>query len=183
MTQDDRLDRLWAVHEIRQLAYRYAYAFDSRDLGALHGLWARDVERLPYPDITYHTVREDFDQWLFGLGVSVLSVTNHLIDFDDADHAHGSVYCQVQMQLGDDFVDQSILYQDEYVREGGRWLFHHRRHLLWFGATRPENPLDLPAANWPQSPVGRGTLPEELDSYQAFRRLAAEREAAESTTK
>ncbi|MGE4425585.1 MAG: nuclear transport factor 2 family protein [Solirubrobacteraceae bacterium] len=172
----DRVEQLWAIHEIQQLAYRYAMAFDSRDLAGLHDLWDRTAPALPYPDITYTTVREDFDQWLYGLGVSVLTVGNHIIELDDADNAHGTVYCQVQIELGDAFVDQSILYQDRYVRRDGRWLFHVRRHLLWYGAPRASNPLDLPDAEWPASPVGRGTLPGDLESYQAFLRQKAARD-------
>ncbi|MCK9250746.1 MAG: nuclear transport factor 2 family protein [Solirubrobacteraceae bacterium] len=171
----DRVEQLWAIHEIQQLAYRYAYAFDSRDLEMLHALWDRDAPVLPYPDITYTTVREDFDQWLYGLGVSVLNVGNHIIEIDDADHAHGTVYCRVEMELEGEFVDQSILYQDRYVRRDDRWLFHVRRHLLWYGAPRPANPLELPDANWPASPVGRGTLPGDLESFQAFQRIKAAR--------
>jgi hypothetical protein len=163
------LARVAAMLDIQQLAYRYALAFDSRDLEMLHGLWHEDVPRLPYPDINIHTVREDFDQWLYGLGPSVLNVGNHVIDILDEDHATGSVYCQVQMDAGEQYVEQAILYQDRYVRAGGRWLFEVRRHLLWFGTASTENPFKQAPANWPASTFGRGTLPEDFASYQALR--------------
>jgi hypothetical protein len=162
------LARVVARQDIQQLAYRYALAFDSRDLELLHSLWYEDVERVPYPNINIHTVREEFDQWLYGLGPSVLTVGNHVIDLADADHATGSVYCQVQMEMGDSYVEQSILYQDRYVRHHGRWLFEVRRHLLWFGTVSDQNPFRQPPANWPASTYGRGTLPADFPSYQAF---------------
>ena len=31
---DGRLERLWAIHEMEQLAHRYAFAFDSRDVAS-----------------------------------------------------------------------------------------------------------------------------------------------------
>ena len=169
ISNDALLVRVAAMQDIQQLAYRYALAFDSRDLAMLHGLWHEDVERLPYPDINIHTVREDFDQWLYSLGPSVLTVANHVIDLIDDDHATGSVYCLVQMDAGDHYVEQSILYQDQYVRVQGRWLFEVRRHLLWFGTANPKNPFRQEPANWPSSTFGRGTLPEDFPSYRALR--------------
>ena len=32
-------------------------------------------------------------------------VGNHLIELDDADHAHGSVYCWAQLDFGDELCD------------------------------------------------------------------------------
>ena len=162
------LERLWSVHEIRQLVYRYAYTFDSRDVPALTALWLETGSPLPYPYIDIHTVRGSFDMWLDGLGPTVLSVTNHLIDFQDDDRASGVVYCTAQIDMGEQYVEQAVLYQDDYARHEGDWLFRSRRHLLWFGEARPDNPFRLPPANWPASPVGRGVLPEDFPSYQRF---------------
>ena len=73
----------------------------------------------------------------YGLGPTVLAVCNHIVEIDDADNAHGSVYCLAQIDMGERFIDQSILYQDCYVRRDGRWLFEVRRHTLWFGSREP----------------------------------------------
>jgi SnoaL-like protein len=182
MDADERslLHRIWSVHEIRQLAYRYAYAFDSRDVPLLESLWEETDEPAAYPEMDIHTIRGEFDQWLNGLGPTVLSVTNHLVDFEGDDHARGVVYCLAQIDLGDRFVEQSVLYHDRYARRGGTWRFVTRRHMLWFGQAHDDNPFRLPPANWPASPIGRGTLPEELPSYQRFQAgdAAAEGDAA-----
>ncbi|HWF52859.1 MAG TPA: nuclear transport factor 2 family protein [Solirubrobacteraceae bacterium] len=155
------LDRVLGAEEIRQLAYGYAYAVDSRDRELLESLWVEPSEEVQYPDINLHTVRRDHPRW-FDKGPTVHFVGNHLIEIDGPDHAHGSVYCWAQLDLGDEFVDQSILYQDRYVRAGGRWLFLRRRHLLWFGQARERNPIHQPADNWPRTHVGRGNLPGAL---------------------
>jgi hypothetical protein len=134
----------------------------------LTALWLETADPLPYPYIDIHTVRGSFDMWLEGLGPTVLSVTNHLIDFQDDDAASGVGYCTAQIDMGEQYVEQAVLYQDDYARHGGAWRFRSRRHLLWFGEARPDNPFNLPPANWPASPVGRGVLPEDFPSYQRF---------------
>ncbi|QEC50568.1 nuclear transport factor 2 family protein [Baekduia soli] len=157
----DPTQLLLAHAEIRQLPLRYAYAQDFRDAELLLSLWAEVDEPAEYPDIDLHTVRREHERW-FRKGPTVHFVGNHLIELDDAEHAHGTVYCWAQLDFGEEFVDQSILYQDRYVRQDGRWLFHHRRHLLWFGQARAENPIAQAGEDWPHSHTGRGVLPGEL---------------------
>ncbi len=164
-TAAKRIERLWAIHEIRQLAYKYAFAFDSRNAEELLALWDETAEPATFPEIDIHTIRNDFDRW-FDIGPSVLFVGNHLIEFDNDEQAHGSVYCLGQIDFRDQFVDHSILYQDRYVCRDGRWLFVTRRHELWFGQARDRHPLHQQPANWPENVVGRGTLPESLRSYR-----------------
>jgi len=160
--------RLWSIHEIEQLAYKYAYAVDFRDVDMYRSLWAETDTPAGYPDMDVHTVETMIEQWP-DRGPSILFVCNHLIELDDETHAHGSVYCIVQVGWGDRFIDQSIMYQDRYVSEDGTWRFLSRRHLLWFGTDRELNPFRQQAAHWPKSPAGRGTLPEDVESYRAFR--------------
>ncbi len=92
----------------------------------------------------------------------MLHVTNHLVWFDDERHARGRVFCLAQLDRGEAFVDQSIVYEDRYVDEGAGWRFECRDHLLWFGSARPVHPMGQASADWPRSQVGRGTLPEDL---------------------
>jgi hypothetical protein len=161
-------DRLWAVHEIRQLAYRYAFAQDSRDMELLLSLWAERPEPAEPPVIDIHTVRSEAARW-FRKGPTIHFVGNHIIDLEGPDEASGSVYCWAALDFGDEFVDQTILYQDRYVRRDERWLFLSRRHLLWYGIERERNPMRQEPATWPRGYTGRGPLPEELPSYRAWR--------------
>lgn len=171
MTIEQRVDRLWAVHEIRQLAYSYAYAIDSRDVELMRTLWADTDVPTELPEMDGHYVKgPEFVRW-FDLGPTILFVGNHRILFDDDDHGHGSVYCIVQMEQGGVFIDQTILYQDLYERQDGRWLFVSRRHLLWFGETRERNPFEQEPADWPIGTYGRGTLPEDFPSYRRYKGL------------
>jgi len=152
---DDRLEQLWAIHEIRQLAYKYAYSIDSRDWELLLSLWVRDNAPVSPPSIDFHSMSVMPPRWT-NFGPSTLFVGNHLIELDDADHAHGVVYCFAQMDRGPEFVDQAVVYHDRYERRDGTWLFVKRDHLLWWGQTRAEHPMQLPAAEWPVAQVGAG---------------------------
>jgi hypothetical protein len=168
---EQRVDRLWGVHEIRQLAYDYAYALDARDVELLRSLWAETPEPTELPAMDGHYVRgPEFDRWL-QMGASILFVGNHRIDFEDDDHASGTVYCFVQLEADGTFIDQSILYQDRYLRQGGHWLFESRTHLLWFGEKRERNPFQQAPANWPEKTFGRGTLPEAFATYRQYHGL------------
>lgn len=168
-TTEGSLARLVAVHQIQQLAYRYSLAFDSRDLSMLHSLWIEDVERLEYPDINIHTVREEFDRWLYDLGATIQFASNHVIEFQDDTHATGILYAQDQIDMGEQYVDQAVLYHDRYAIQDGRWLFERRRHLLFYGQDRGRNPFRQELAKWPDGALGRGTLPEDFASYRELR--------------
>src|ERR1700748_3269465 len=163
------LDRLWSVHEIQQLAFRYAWAFDIRDKELFLSLWAEPDESdgvSTYPQIDLRSIRRDLDLF-FDRGPSVMFVGNHLIEFEDERNAHGVVYAWPQVREDDGFIDQQVVYRDRYVLRGERWKFLHRRHLLRYGIGRERDPFDQAAAEWPERQVGRGVGPEELAPEQA----------------
>ena len=160
-TSEQRLDRLWSIHEIRQLAYRYAHAFAVRDRELMLSLWADTETPVTLPAIDGHRLRTDVDRWFAGLGTVLLHVTNHVIDFHSDDAATGEVHCLGQIDLGHQFVDQTILYRDRYLRTPDGWRFASREHLLWFGQEREHHPLRQPPADWPYRQVGRGLLIDE----------------------
>jgi ketosteroid isomerase-like protein len=163
----DALARLLARDEIRELAQRYAVAIDSRDLDALVALFVDDV-RVGAKETGREALRRDFARQLGAIGVSILFVGNHVIDFDGDDRARGIVYCMAQIQDGERWIRQAIRYDDSYARRGDRWHFVRRKHRLWYGALEAQNPLQQPPAEWPKSHTGRGTLPEDLESWRRF---------------
>jgi hypothetical protein len=163
----DALARLLARDEIRELAHRDAVATDARDLDALVALFTEDV-RVGREAVGREALRRDFDRQLRAIGVSILFVGNHVIDFDDADRARGIVYCIAQIQDGERWIRQAIRYDDSYARHDGRWLFVRRRHRLWYGIEEASNPLLQAPAEWPKRHSGRGTLPESLETWQRF---------------
>jgi ketosteroid isomerase-like protein len=161
------LERLVGRDEIRQLAYRYAWAVDSRDLDALVALFVPDV-RVGRDASGRDALRESFDTSLRAIGVSILFVGNHIIDFQDPDHASGIVYCRGLIQDGTRVVEQAIQYRDRYVRRDGEWLFVRRVHVLWYGVETAEHPLEQPPANWPEHHDGLGTVPYDQESWRRF---------------
>jgi hypothetical protein len=170
------LERLVATDQIRQLASRYALALDMRDLDALVALFVDDVR--VGSERGRAALRARFDAQLRGIGVSILFVGNHVIDFagldgfEEGEHARGVVYCRGEIQEGERWIHQAIQYRDEYARRGGRWLFVRRVHLLWYGVAfepgDPANPLALAPADWPAHHTGLGTLPASEESWRRF---------------
>jgi ketosteroid isomerase-like protein len=166
------VEQLLAYEQIRQLASRYALALDSRDLDSLVALFVDDVI---VGDAVGHTaLRAQFDATLREVQRTFLLVGTHVIDLVDADNATGSVYCKGEIQVGDRWIHQAILYGDRYARRNGRWQFVRRVHRLWYGAEAGVNPLTLPPANWPEHNDGMGTVPEQWPTWRAF--WAAEEE-------
>lgn len=161
------LDRLLAYEEIRQLAARYALATDSRDLDMLVGLFVDDVQ-VGRGAFGRDALRQSFAMSLRGVQRTILNVGTHVIHLVDEDHATGHVYCKGEIQDGDRWIHQAILYRDAYERRDGHWYFVRRRHELWYGAEVGVNPLTLPPANWPEHHDGMGTVPEIFDTWKAF---------------
>lgn len=161
------IERVVARDEIRQLAARYAFAVDSRDLDLLVSLFVPDV-RVTREESGREAMRAFWVESLREIGVSILFVGNHVIDFDDAENARGVVYCRGQIQDGDRWIEQAIQYRDRYEKRDGRWLFVKRQHVLWYGVETAERPLDQRLANWPEHHDGRGTVPEDIPSWDRF---------------
>ena len=93
----DEVGRLLAYEEIRQLAARYAFAVDTRDLDTLVGLFIPSVQ--VGRDLTGRdALRASCDTQLRGIGQSILNVGTHVIDLLDADHATGWVYTKAEIE-------------------------------------------------------------------------------------
>ena len=73
-----------------------------------------------------------------------------------------------EIQDGDRWIHQAILYRDTYERRDGRWFFVRRIHELWYGAEVGVNPLTLEPANWPEHHDGMGTVPAVFPTWDAF---------------
>jgi hypothetical protein len=136
-----------------ELAHRYAVALDLKDHDALAALFVPSIQA---------KVRDQLEPVIARLGVTVLSVTTQVVDPDpnDPDRATGTVYCTAEIDDPDHgWIRQSIVYLDRYERHDGEWYFRGRDHQLVYGTRLDANPLDQPAADWPESPIGRGTYP------------------------
>ena len=163
----NEVQQLLAYEQIRQLASRYAVATDRRDVDALVALFVPDV-RVGRDTSGRDALRTNFEQQLHGIGVSILNVGTHQIDLVDDDNATGHVYCKGEIQDGDRWIHQAILYRDLYERRAGHWYFVRRRHELWYGAEVGTNPLTLAPANWPEHHDGIGTVPEVFPTWGTY---------------
>ena len=166
-TMPDAVRVAVARDEIRQLVARYAVAVDSRDLDALIGLFVEDV-RVGREGQGRDALRRSFETSLRGIGVSILHVGTHVIDVLDDDHATGLVYCNGEVEDGNRWVHQAIVYRDAYARREGHWYFVRRVHELFYGVEVSRNPRDQPPADWPLHHDGRGTMPESWESWRRF---------------
>lgn len=162
----ERIEKLWNIQEIKNLALKYAYAVDTRDWPLMESLW---IETASPADglLDIHLMRT-VPQTFEGVGSSTMFVANHLIEFDGSDLAHGAVYCHcmvdggVFMPDGEIFFEQAIIYKDIYERVEGEWKFRTRDHLLWWGVEHKDNPMKQRPANWPVSQVGAGNASEAI---------------------
>lgn len=165
-------DQLSDVEEIRQLALRYAFALDRRDLDTLVALFVDDVDAGPHGRGRL-ALKASFDESLRAVGVTMLFVGNHLVELDttDPDRARGTVYClgRIQAEPGSPhMVEHAIQYSDRYQRRDDEWKFVGRKHELFWGVELTEEPLAQPPADWPANQVGVGTVPHRYEIWQRF---------------
>jgi len=170
----DDLARLLALQSIRDLTLRYALAVDGKDLDGLAVLFAPDVDNGRYgtgPD----GVKRFFDQSLRTFHCSAHFVANHVVDFDDDEHAHGVVYCHAHHHVlePEHWFDEALAYFDTYERVSpdGEWRFRRRRVRSWYrqhighpdlGDERTVMPLE------DAGPRRGGRLPEAFPTFEAF---------------
>jgi ketosteroid isomerase-like protein len=170
MTPEERLERLDAAAQIRQLAVRYAAAMRVQDGETLARLYVDDV-RVGGGVTGRAALREAyFGAALSRLSISVLHPGTHVVELDPErrDRARGTVYTTAQIREGDRWMRQAICYFDRYAERDGEWLFVTRDHQLFYGAAFDERPNALPPANWPEHDTGTGTLPFGWETWQAF---------------
>jgi SnoaL-like domain len=167
---EERLDRLESLSAIRQLAMRYALAVDSRDLDALADLFHPQV-RVGTGTTGRAAIRAWYDEALRGPRTTIHWVVNHIIDFRDADHATGIVYCRDELERPDTGKWQigTIQYWDTYERVDGEWCFLKRRFHRWYlvdALDRPAHGAGLEQGG--DDPLYAHQLPEAFATWAEF---------------
>ena len=168
-TFEARLDRVEAVASIRQLAFRYALAVDSRDMDALVALFVPDV-RVGRDAVGREALKAWFTETLRVPRVTVHFVGNHIIDFDDADHARGIVYCRDELDVPatESWNVGMFQYWDTYVRIDGEWFFERRRFHRWYivdALTRPSHGAGVSDGT---GSLTTHQLPEAFETWDQF---------------
>ncbi|MBA6411914.1 nuclear transport factor 2 family protein [Parahaliea sp. F7430] len=168
-----RIDRLESLDEIRQLAAKYSLSLDMRDLDAHVNLFAHDI-RVSRDK----TGREHLKHWLddtLRLQFTGTShhIGNHIIEFDDPDHAHGVVYSKNEHETpcanGDtEWVIMQMLYWDNYERIDGRWYFRRRLPCYWYATDLNKPPIGDNKMRWPDREQYEGAFHALWPSWHEF---------------
>jgi len=163
-----RLDRLESLEEIRQLVARYALALDMRDLDALCGLFPEDVQvgrgRRGRP-----ALKAWFDETLRSQFTGTAHVTgNHVIELRGPDRAAGVVYSRNEHETGEQWIQMTMLYVDDYERLAERWYFRRRLPLYWYAADPRTPPLGPNKMRWPGREPYEGGYHEYFPSWREF---------------
>ncbi|MBO0730325.1 MAG: nuclear transport factor 2 family protein [Acidimicrobiaceae bacterium] len=172
-TVEERLDRMESLAAIQQLAYRYGVAIDSRDMDMMVDLFVPDV-RVGRDEQGREALKRWYTKTMRRSKATCHFVGNHVIDFDDADHARGIVYCHDELEQpgGAEWIQGQLQYWDMYRRVEGEWYFERRRfHRLYIvdWLTRPSH-----GAGNDGEALTTHQLPEAYPSWQAFWERAAE---------
>lgn len=177
-----RLERLEAYAAIQQLAAKYAVSLDGRDIESIVDLYVPDVEvGPPAQGIGHDALREWFYRVVNYWYRSLHHVGAHVITFDDADHASGTVQCRVEQEINDRFVTTVVLYDDTYERRDGRWLFTHRHGQPLWCYEYGNDPI---ATGLDELPGGMPIrLPQEFPKFAEFWSHFSDEQIAAVTTK
>lgn len=160
-----RIDRLESLAAIQQLPIRYALAVDGRDMDAWVNLFVPDVHcgrRGSGRDVLKSIIEPSLRTFYR----SIHQICGHRVEFDDADHAHGTVYCRAEHEDGGKWVIMAIAYFDRYERRDGQWYFVRRREKHWYAADWQERP-SAPFTGWAAHP-NAPDLPQDFDDWTRF---------------
>ncbi|MDP3674912.1 MAG: nuclear transport factor 2 family protein [Novosphingobium sp.] len=168
-----RIDRLESLDHIRQLPAKYALALDMRDMDAMVSLFPADVRvgreasgRAALRAYMDGTLRSPFTGTSHHIG-------GHVIEFDDADHAHGVVYSKNEHETPvtdepGEWVIMQMMYVDDYVRQDGRWYFERRLPLYWYATDLNKPPVGDRKMRWPGGEWSEGNFHKLFPSYAEF---------------
>lgn len=168
-----RIDRLESLDEIRQLAAKYSLSLDMRDLDAHVNLFAEDIRVSREAVGRAHLKRWLDDTLRLQFTGTSHHIGNHIIEFDDADHAHGVVYSKNEHETpcenGDtQWVIMQMLYWDQYERMDGRWYFRRRLPCYWYATDLNQPPVGENKMRWPDRESYEGAYHALWPSWETF---------------
>jgi hypothetical protein len=168
-----RIDRLESLDAIRQLPAKYALTLDMRDIDAMVTLFPEGVRvgkdasgRAALRAYMDRTLRSPFTGTSHHIG-------GHIIEFDDADHAHGIVYSKNEHETPvengpDEWVIMQMMYADDYVRVDGRWYFARRLPLYWYATDLNKPPIGENKMRWPGTEWVEGNFHKLFPSFAEY---------------
>jgi hypothetical protein len=168
-----RIARLEALDDIRQLPAKYSLSLDMRDLDAHVNLFAPDIRVSRELSGRAHLKRWLDDTLRLQFTGTSHHIGNHIIEFDDADNAHGVVYSRNEHETpcadgGDEWIIMQMLYWDNYQRIDGRWYFRRRFPCYWYATDLNKPPLGDDKMRWPDRENYAGAYHEMWPSWADF---------------
>lgn len=167
LSESERLDRIESRSAIRQLAYKYAVGIDMRDMNAIVNLYVDDV-RVTKDKRGRQALKEVFDRVLRTFTTSVHFVGNHIIEFDDADNAHGMVYCRAEHEIDGKWYPMILYYLDIYKRVDGIWYIKRRATSELYVTDILDRPAGPNKLRWPGREEHDGTWYKHFPSWEEF---------------
>lgn len=125
-----RVERLEALDQIRQLAAKYALSLDMRDFDALVNLFVDDVG-VPGKQRGRQALKRWYADTMRAVPGSFHGVNGHVIDIETPASGRGVVYSRNDLDLGDHWMHELMIYLDRYERRDGIWYFFRRTPLYW----------------------------------------------------
>lgn len=168
-----RVDRLESLDEIRQLAAKYSLSLDMRDLDAHVNLFVDDIRVSREQVGRAHLKRWLDDTLRLQFTGTSHHIGNHIIEFDDADRAHGVVYSKNEHETpcadgSSEWVIMQMLYWDNYERRDGRWYFRRRLPCYWYATDINKPPVGDNKMRWPDRESYEGAYHELWPSWKEF---------------
>ncbi|SFF96610.1 SnoaL-like domain-containing protein [Novosphingobium sp. CF614] len=164
---EERIERVEALDQIRQLASRYALAVDTRNLDDLAALFVEDV-RVGRDEYGREAIKKWYGRSLERFGTSIHFVGNQVIDFVSAEEATGVVTCHDELEMNGEWHLGKIQYWDNYVRRDGTWYFKRRRLQRWYLADALTRPSHGGGVNVDPAALKVGQLPDIWPSWNEF---------------
>jgi hypothetical protein len=173
LSAEQRIAKLEALDAIRQLPAKYALSLDMRDMDAMVSLFPADVQvgkgttgREALREYMDRTLRSPFTGTSHHIG-------GHIIEFDDAEHAHGVVYSKNEHETAvdggpDEWVIMQMMYVDDYVLQDGSWFFKRRLPLYWYASDLNKPPLGERKMRWPGTDPVDGNFHKLFPSYEEY---------------
>ena len=168
-----RIDRLESLDEIRQLAAKYSLSLDMRDLDAHVNLFVDDIRVSRELVGRAHLKRWLDDTLRMQFTGTSHHIGNHIIEFEDADRAHGVVYSKNEHETpcadgSSEWVIMQMLYWDNYERRDGRWYFRRRLPCYWYATDINKPPVGDNKMRWPDRESYEGAYHELWPSWAQF---------------
>ena len=133
-----RIDRLESLDQIRQLPAKYTLALDMRDFDAMANLFVEDVG-VPGKRRGRAALKQWYVETMRPIPATFHGINGQIIDFETPELGSGIVYSRNDLDLGDAWMLELMIYLDRYERRDGVWFFQRRTPLYWVH-TDPNSP-------------------------------------------